>query len=97
MHTEDKAVLPAVVHGTASIVGLNIAYRAAGDPKIPKVVLLHGWPASSHQYRNVIPALAGRFHVISPDCLDLIAKNMCRFYDEKVLSASSRATASRRT
>ena len=67
MHTEDKAVLPGVVHGTASIDGLNIAYREAGDPKSPKVVLLHGWPASSHQYRNLIPALAGRFHVISPD------------------------------
>jgi hypothetical protein len=48
MHTEDKAVLPAVIHGTASIGGLNIAYREAGDLKSPKVVLLHGWPASSH-------------------------------------------------
>ena len=67
MHTEDKAVLPAVVHGTASVGGLNIAYREAGDPNSPKVVLLHGWPASSHQYRNLIPALVGRFHVISPD------------------------------
>ena len=53
--------------GTVSISGLNIAYREAGDPSNPKLVLLHGFPASSHQYRNLIPALADRFHVISPD------------------------------
>src|SRR6267154_310092 len=46
---------------------VNIAYREAGDPANPKLVLLHGFPASSHQYRNLIPALADRFHVISPD------------------------------
>jgi pimeloyl-ACP methyl ester carboxylesterase len=47
--------------------GLNIFYREAGDPKLPTLVLLHGFPASSHQYRNLIPALAGSFHVIAPD------------------------------
>ena len=46
---------------------VNIAYREAGSPAHPKLVLLHGFPASSHQYRNLIPALADRFHVISPD------------------------------
>jgi pimeloyl-ACP methyl ester carboxylesterase len=47
--------------------GLNIFYREAGQEGAPKLVLLHGFPASSHQYRNLIPALAGRFHVIAPD------------------------------
>jgi pimeloyl-ACP methyl ester carboxylesterase len=47
--------------------GLNIFYREAGDPKLPTLVLLHGFPSSSHQYRNLIPALAGSFHVIAPD------------------------------
>ena len=47
--------------------GLNIFYREAGNETAPKLVLLHGFPASSHQYRNLIPALADRFHVISPD------------------------------
>ena len=46
---------------------LSIAYREAGDPQNPKLVLLHGFPASSHQYRDLIPALADRFHVIAPD------------------------------
>lgn len=57
----------AVTFGSLPVEGLNIAYREAGDPSSPKLVLLHGWPSSSHQYRNLIPALADRFHVISPD------------------------------
>jgi len=56
-----------VTFGSVKIDGLNIAYREAGDPKKPKLVLLHGFPASSHQYRDLIPALADRFHVIAPD------------------------------
>src|SRR6516162_2470592 len=52
---------------TALVDGLNIAYREAGSPQKPKLVLLHGFPASSHQYRNLIPALADSFHVIAPD------------------------------
>ena len=58
---------PDVKFGTIAIDGLNIAYREAGDPKNPKLVLLHGFPASSHQYRTLIRVLAGRFHVIAPD------------------------------
>lgn len=56
-----------VMHGTVLVDGLNIAYREAGNSANPKLVLLHGFPASSHQYRNLVPALAGRFHVIAPD------------------------------
>ena len=52
---------------TVRVDGLNVAYREAGDSQNPKLVLLHGFPASSHQYRNLIPALANRFHVIAPD------------------------------
>lgn len=53
--------------GALEIGGLEIAYRKAGDPSNPKVVLLHGFPASSHQYRNLVVALSDRFHVIAPD------------------------------
>jgi pimeloyl-ACP methyl ester carboxylesterase len=52
---------------TIEVDGLNIFYREAGTPGAPKLVLLHGFPASSHQYRNLLPALAERFHVIAPD------------------------------
>ena len=57
----------AVTYKTVSVDGLEIAYREAGAATNPKLVLLHGWPSSSHQYRNLIPALADRFHVIAPD------------------------------
>lgn len=53
--------------GTIEVQGLNIFYREAGRSGSPQLVLLHGFPASSHQYRNLIPALAGRFHVIAMD------------------------------
>ena len=56
-----------VTYGSTEVAGLKIAYREAGHPANPKLVLLHGFPASSHQYRDLIRALADRFHVIAPD------------------------------
>ena len=56
-----------VTYASIPVDGLTIAYREAGDPANPKLVLLHGFPASSHQYRDLIRALADRFHVIAPD------------------------------
>src|SRR5215467_6300786 len=67
MHIENKNSLGTVVYGTQSVDGLSIAYREGGKPGNPKLVLLHGFPASSHQYRHLIPALATRFHVIAMD------------------------------
>jgi pimeloyl-ACP methyl ester carboxylesterase len=57
----------AVRYDSAKVSGLNIAYREAGRPGSPKLVLLHGFPASSHQYRDLIRELGSRFHVIAPD------------------------------
>ena len=47
--------------------GMPVFYREIGDHTNPKLVLLHGFPSSSHQYRNLMPALANHFHVIAPD------------------------------
>ncbi len=55
------------LHKTTQIDGLTIFYREAGSPSSPKLVLLGGFPASSHQFRDLIPALADRFHVVAPD------------------------------
>jgi pimeloyl-ACP methyl ester carboxylesterase len=52
---------------TAKVDGVGIFYREAGPADAPVVVLLHGFPTSSHMYRNLIPALADRYHVIAPD------------------------------
>jgi pimeloyl-ACP methyl ester carboxylesterase len=51
----------------ADVDGIRIFYREAGDPAAPTVLLLHGFPTSSHMYRNLIPRLADRYHVIAPD------------------------------
>ncbi|MFI9450653.1 alpha/beta fold hydrolase [Amycolatopsis sp. NPDC052450] len=56
-----------VFHRTATIDGRSVFYREAGDPTAPTVVLLHGFPTSSHMFRELIPALADRYHVIAPD------------------------------
>src|SRR6202008_2059156 len=47
--------------------GLRVFYREAGDPQAPVVLLLHGFPASSFMYRELIPRLADRYRVIAPD------------------------------
>jgi pimeloyl-ACP methyl ester carboxylesterase len=52
---------------TALVDGLKVFYREAGDPQAPVVLLLHGFPTSSHMYRDLIPALADRYHVVAPD------------------------------
>src|SRR4030095_3155190 len=57
----------AVRYGSLDVNGLNIAYREAGEASSPKLVLLHGFPSSSHQYRDLIRSLSDRFHVIAPD------------------------------
>ncbi len=46
---------------------VKVFYREAGNPKAPAVLLLHGFPTSSFMYRNLIPQLADRYHVIAPD------------------------------
>ncbi|WP_459991169.1 alpha/beta fold hydrolase [Methylosoma difficile] len=51
----------------ATVKGLKVFYREAGDRKNPTIVLLHGFPTSSHMYRELIPALADKFHLIAPD------------------------------
>jgi pimeloyl-ACP methyl ester carboxylesterase len=56
-----------VTYSSIDIDGLKIAYREAGAPGKPKIVLLHGFPSSSHQYRDLIRSLSDRFHVIAPD------------------------------
>jgi pimeloyl-ACP methyl ester carboxylesterase len=50
-----------------SVDDVSIFYRETGDPTNPKLVLLHGFPASSHQYRNLISVLGSHFHVVAPD------------------------------
>jgi pimeloyl-ACP methyl ester carboxylesterase len=56
-----------VFYRTTQIDGLNIFYREAGPEDAPVILLLHGFPTSSRMFRNLIPALADRYHLIAPD------------------------------
>lgn len=56
-----------VRHRTATIDGLDIFYREAGPVDAPLLVLLHGFPAASHQYTSLIDRLANQFHLLAPD------------------------------
>lgn len=56
-----------VEYKTTTIDGLTVFYREAGPRTAPVVLLLHGFPTSSHMFRNLIPALADKFHVVAPD------------------------------
>ena len=58
-----------VHHRYATVDGHRIFYREAGDPGAPAIVLLHGFPTSSFMFRDLIPRLADRYHVIAPDHL----------------------------
>ncbi|MGJ4932163.1 alpha/beta fold hydrolase [Bradyrhizobium sp. HKCCYLS2038] len=54
-------------HRTATVNGRQVFYREAGDPAAPTILLLHGLPTSSQMFRDLIPALADRFHLVAPD------------------------------
>jgi pimeloyl-ACP methyl ester carboxylesterase len=56
-----------IAYQHAAVRGLKIFYREAGSKASPTIVLLHGFPSSSHMFRDLIPQLADRFHVIAPD------------------------------
>jgi pimeloyl-ACP methyl ester carboxylesterase len=56
-----------IAYRTAIVDGITVFYREAGRPGQPKLLLLHGFPSSSHMFRDLIPLLADRFHIVAPD------------------------------
>jgi len=56
-----------VKYKTVTVEGQEIFYREAGDPNSPTILLLHGFPTSSHMFRELIPELAEKFHLVAPD------------------------------
>jgi pimeloyl-ACP methyl ester carboxylesterase len=56
-----------IAHRHIDVDGFNVFYREAGPADGPKLLLLHGFPSSSHMFRDLIPLLAERFHIVAPD------------------------------
>lgn len=65
--SQNKSYMETTKFKKIEIDGINIAYREAGNPQNPTLVLLHGYPASSHQYRKVLNALSDDYYLIAPD------------------------------
>lgn len=65
--TPTVTVAPVVSYHVAKVRGLDIFYREAGPATAPTILLLHGFPSSSHMFRDLIPLLAKKYHVIAPD------------------------------
>src|SRR5579859_3828844 len=65
--TSRRNAMSSVKYNTANVDGFNVFYREAGTPGKPQLLLLHGFPSSSHMFRDLIPLLADDFHIIAPD------------------------------
>src|SRR3984957_16618061 len=65
--TSNEYTIPLTHRKRVDADGVRVFYREAGDPNAPVVLLLHGFPTSSFMYRELIPRLADRYHVIAPD------------------------------
>ena len=59
--------MTAIKYRSADVDGLKISYREAGPADAPALLLLHGFPSAGHMFRDLIPSLADRFHIIAPD------------------------------
>ncbi len=67
--TTEQSTPVRVTYNTVKVDGLDVFYREAGPKDAPVLLLLHGFPTPSHMYRNFIPQLADKYHVIAPDYL----------------------------
>jgi pimeloyl-ACP methyl ester carboxylesterase len=63
----EEVLMTPIRYSPADVDGLKVFYREAGNTAAPKLLLLHGFPSASHMFRDLIPLLADRFHLVAPD------------------------------
>jgi pimeloyl-ACP methyl ester carboxylesterase len=67
LNEPSQTTSPDIHYRTQRVEGIEIFYREAGDPRAPTLLLLHGFPTSSHMFRDLMPLLADRYHLVAPD------------------------------
>src|SRR5215510_11158875 len=67
LRSKGRGALTAVRYRTVDVDGIKIFYREAGAADTPKLLLLHGFPSAGHMFRDLIPLLSDRFHIVAPD------------------------------
>ncbi len=67
LRTNDLEAQNATLHKTVEVDGVEIFYREAGPREAPTILLLHGYPTSSHMFRNLIRDLSDKYHLLAPD------------------------------
>jgi pimeloyl-ACP methyl ester carboxylesterase len=87
----------AIKYRTADVDGSNIFYREAGARDAPKLLLLHGFPSAGHMFRDLIPLLSDRFHIIAPDLpgfgkSDMPARTLSNYTFDRIAETIDRFT-----
>jgi pimeloyl-ACP methyl ester carboxylesterase len=89
--------MPGIRYRSADADGFRIAFREAGNPSAPKLLLLHGFPSAGHMFRDLIPLLSDRFHLVAPDLpgfglSDMPARDRFTYSFDNVASVIGRFT-----
>src|SRR5882762_7822482 len=93
----EEGLMASIRYRTADVDGFKLFYREAGSKDAPTLLLLHGFPSAGHMFRDLIPHLADRFHIVAPDLpgfgqSDLVARGMFAYTFDHIAEVIDRFT-----